>query len=630
MKNTILRLLPVFGLALFSATADAQTINVSYPAIYPFVAMDTQEIYDTVSTVTEDQLFLRNIRDMISPELSEASSESKPWTSSYWPLAKGSIADPYENSSLGYNLDIGWVDWKDNYKSLVKRRAKVHSRIDELSQKELDKLAPSEKYDVLMGDESFDLTNRIVNYMNNWGSKKENAFITNISLVGEDSLELAKEYLVTFSEQYADIEAAFRNSYVIKDTLSVRYSLDLLEAGKYKSVEDAFPEALELAKAEGSNFVLAKKNKRMASWEGICNGWSTAAGLVPRPRKTATFNLPSGKKLNFYPDDIKGLVSQFWVNSSIQDEVGANYIDKITKQPTIQGTLIAGSRCNSSKIKKDIWGRVYDNVVNSFTGKREAPCAGVHPAIWHLGVVNLIGVQKRSFVVERKVGTAVDNHPMYKYELKYFNPNRVSRYFKPASKKNKRNLEDVLVEIDEKDQFRQLRNPRAKFIVGVEMEMTYLNYARPKRVEFNSEEDDKEVDKKMYYDLELDQDLNIVGGQWRAVKTGQVGDDDRLNHKQPDFFWVISKNYKKPGWFDDEQDLEAWTDTNSTPPKSWLEMAHRYHSYEIEKTYEWNSNDNCKMKDKRTGEYIDVLCESKTNRPQPLINVLNKLVELTK
>lgn len=628
MKHKILLLLSCSLLSNFSASA--RDSLASYPQIYPYVAMSTDEIYNTVTTVTEDQQFIKNLKEMISPELSLATSEVKPWTSSFWPLAKGSIADPYENSSIRYNVDIGWVDWKDNYKSLVKRREKVHRKIDELSQKDLDKLAPSEKYDVLLGDDSFDLTNRIVEYMGNWGRAKENSFITNISLVGEDSLDLARTYIVKYSRQYPSLESAFRNSYVIKDTLSVKYSLDLVASGKYASVERAFPEALELAKLEGSNFVLVKKSSRMQSWEGICNGWSTAAGLVSRPRKTATFNLPNGKKLNFYPEDIKGLVSQFWVNSNIQNEVPASYIDPQTKQPTIQGTLIAGKRCGGNGVKEDLWGRLYNDVVNSFTGKRESPCAGVHPAVWHLGVVNLIGKQGRSLIVERKVGKAVDNHPMHKYRIRYFNPNRVSREFKPGSKKNKRSLEDVIVNIDDDDQFKQFRNPQARYIVGVEMKMSYLNYGRPKRKDFDSEEDDREVDKKMYYDLELDDNFNIVGGQWRALKSGTASKDDRLNHKQPDFFWVISKNYKKTGWFDDDKDLELWSDTTSVPPRSWLERAHAYHSYEIEKTYVNDLNDYCAMTDERTGKQVSVLCESKTNRPQPLINVLNKLIELTK
>ena len=622
----------VVALSIFAlpTIADQQAadreVTVRYPAVYPFVPADTGKIYTDVKTVTEDPAFIRNFQTIVRRNLSAAKTSNKPWTSSYWPLSKGTIADPYENSSLSYNLDLGWIDWENNYDSLTKRREQDLPKVMEFEQEDLDKLAPSEKYDLLMGDMSFDLTKRLVKYMYDWGSAKENSFITKVNLTGEDSLELARNYVE--AGYYSDIEDAFRNSWNLKVTLSAKNAVNLVERKRYNSAEDAFVEALRIAKKDAKNYVLEKKNSRMAAWEGICNGWSTAAGLVPRPRKGVSFDLPNGKKLNFYPADIKGLVSLFYVNSVIQD--GAN-LDKSLPVNMRQGTVSAGLRCNLKSTKEDLWGRKYDSKNDPFNGGRDARCVGVHPATWHMGLVNLIGKQDRSFVVERKVGAAVDNHPMWGYKMRYYNPNKErGKYFDPSDEDTKRNFDEVVVEIDEDDQFKQFRSKFAKYIVGVEAEMIYLNYARPNRDETDSEEDDKEVDKTMYYDLELDKDFNIVGGQWRATKVGQPKEKGRRNHNQPDFFWTITKDYKTTGYFDDNKDLEPWKNKKSLPPKSWQTAAKESHDFHYKMLIEWGNAASCRMYNKKTKKYESVYCEQSYNRPQPLVNVVNTLVNLAK
>lgn len=601
----------------------------TYPGIYPFRPTNPRTIWNNVTTVTQDPEFEKNFMELLP--YSNGKAKEQPWTSSYWPLNKATIADPYENSFLGYAVDIGWVAWKNNYRSLKRRRNKIHVQIrdnfDSLSQKDLDKLAPSEKYDILIGDTSFDLTNRLVDYMYDWGSKKENAFITKVNLVGEDSLDLAMEYIS--NGYYTDVKDAFERSWNLKPTLAVKKSMELFKAGKYSSPADAFPEALKQAKKEGKNYVLEKKNSRMAAWEGICNGWATAAGLVPRPTKVVSFDLPNGKKLNFYPADIKGLVALYYVNSLIQD--GA-WVDPKTKLPTSEGVVSAGLRCNLKNPATDVWGRVYDHVKDPFSGKHESRCAGVHPATWHLGVMNLMGKQGRSFIVERKAHAPVDNAPLSHYNIKYFNPNEgeTTRMFDPLRDDNKVTIEDMIVPADDKDQFKQIRHPATKYIVGVEMEIVTNNYTRPNRKTTNSPDDDKPQEKTVYYDLELAKDYTIIGGQWRAIKRGIPAEGEYLNHNQPDFFWTITKDYKKTGWFDDAKGLEEWKDTSKLPPKSWLPTAKNYHAFNYQHLIAWGNAASCRMYNEKRKEWVSVYCEMKVNRPQPLSNVVNKLVELSK
>ena len=626
MKHSLIRKLPMALLAGVVSQAAMADFTPSYPAIYPFVPAETSKIYSDVKRVSEDKNFLKNFRQIVRSGLSKAKTKEKPWTSSYWPMNKGLIADPYEDDGIPYYVDIGWVAWEQNYDSFKKRLKEVLPYVDQMSEEELAELAPSEKYDLLLGDKSFDLTRRLWEYTNKWGSQKENAFITKVLLVGEDSLDLANDYIAR--NFYSNVDDAFTNSWNLKETLSAQTALELVAQGKYSTPERAFSEALSIAKKEGENFVLEKKNSRLAAWEGICNGWATAAGLVPRPRKTVDIKLPNGKKLRFYPSDIKGLAALYYVNSLIQDsaQIGADGL------PSTQGTVSAGLRCNLQSVKTDMWGRKYDHKDDPFNKSshpiRDSRCSGVHPATWHMGLVNLIGKQKRSFVVERKVGAAVDNHPMYGYEMTYFNPN---------TGKEEKDLYDNIERIDREDQFFQFRNPKARYIVGVENVSIYMDYAKPNRDKTNSEEDDSEVEKKMWYDLELDENYNIVGGQWRAVKVGTPPDSrpgsrikPRLNHNQPDFFWTITKGYQKTGWFENETSIAPWKDKSVAPPRSWLNLAKSYHDFNYLMTVEGGNAGLCRVLDTRSGKYKKVYCEQSYNKPQPLINVLNGLVELAK
>src|SRR5690606_31512149 len=144
---------------------------------------------------------------------------------------------------------------------------------------------------------------------------------------------------------------------------------------------------------------------------------------LPRPERTVHFRLPNGKYLKFYPSDIKGLASLMWAHSLIQDNLVIDDTGSVMPGSNA-GVLSQGLRCNDKDAETDEWGRYYDSKPDPFadTDEIEPRCVGVHPAIWHLALVNIIGKQKRSFVVERKVTHEVDNHPMARYKFKYFEP----------------------------------------------------------------------------------------------------------------------------------------------------------------------------------------------------------------
>ncbi|MAZ48915.1 MAG: hypothetical protein CME65_10145 [Halobacteriovoraceae bacterium] len=620
MLRTIFRASVMSLLTLQTTMAD--TYTVSYPRVYPFIPADKAEIHNGVKRITEDPQALLNFYDIVNQGLSKHKSDVQPWGGTFWPLNKGLIADPYESSRFGYYVELGTISWTRNYNKYSRRANGVLKNVDQLNEGQLMTMAPSEKYDILLGDMGFDLTHRLWDFTQKWGNYKEDAFLTDLFVAGEDALEMAQE-MVSYG-WFDNLNDAFTNAYQLRGSLAVENALNLVRSGQYSNIEEAMPTAIDQAIQDSQNYVLTKKNNLIAWWEGICHGWATAATRVLRPRKTVDFELKDGRKLRFYPTDIKALVSLLWANSLIQDNYNSFEGENIGG-----GVLNEGLRCNLKNAKTDIWGRKYDSEPDPFTGKTDPRCIGVHPAKFHLGLVNLIGKQGRSFIVERKVEEAVDNLPVFEYEMEYFNPNNGRSY---------RNLNKNVERIDSDDQFRQFRHPDARYIVGVELKYTAIAWERPNRYMSDSERNDDTDEMKMYYDLELDSNGVIVGGQWRAVKVGQVSTGSRAprntrsrrnkgKNKQPDFFWVISNDYQN--FFKNVEDLEPWTDTTKAPPESWLEAAHEAHAFHYKQKFEYGTGQKCNVVNRRTGRLRQVSCEFEVPRPQPLVNVVNKLIELS-
>lgn len=97
--------------------------------------------------------------------LSMAKTPEQPWTSSYWPDAIGGIATRYKKQAshslstlfgLLTNFKLNSGAWKND-------NAKMKKKVLKMDEKELARnLSPSEKFDLLMGDLNFTLTNNII------------------------------------------------------------------------------------------------------------------------------------------------------------------------------------------------------------------------------------------------------------------------------------------------------------------------------------------------------------------------------------------------------------------------------------------------------------------------------------
>lgn len=532
-KNTWMLSLCALAVTL-APEAMAQRRNSPLQNIYPFQPMPLEELDGRIKRLTEEAAPLRNIYDITNRGLMSGAAANRPWEGSFWPLIQGQIANIWQNKGLFHALD--YLSWKENYSDFKKRKANLLPLGIDMDEKQLARLAPSEKYDLLLGDTNYDLTNRIWSFVETWGNQKINGFLTKI-----------------------DMPPGYR---------------------------------------------LPKANTRMAMWEGICHGWALAAGGYPEPVKTVHVTLPNGKRMPFYPTDIKALISLSFANSVVQNE-----------------TLIEGFRCNNKNPRQDEYGRYIDQLPARDEIGILPRCADVHPAVWHLAVVNLMGVQKRSFVVEVDANAKVNNHPLAAYSFEYYNP----------QSGRSGNLEKVMVPVEKyrRDPYLGSRHPDTRYIVGVDMRMKYVDWVSPDDAKDDDMDSDGHIKKKDFlYDLELDAYGNIIGGQWRVNHVVEyITRDSRASTNQPDFFWALPKDYKKH--FKGLPTLPAWRVDSSRPaPQEWKNAALGAHSYMFQETAEFGFNTTCPVINGK--KVIRVPCEFKHPKPQPLLNVVNQLVELSR
>lgn len=500
--------------------------------IFPFRPLATSDVMARVNRMTEDASSLKNIYQIDAGGFSKAGARTQPWASSFWPLIQGQIANAWHDKTFLDPMNL--LKWQTNFNDFKKHRDKDLAKPYDMSEKQLARLSPAEKYDLLLGDTNFDLTNRIWNYVSTYGEGKSWAFISSINI----------------------------------------------------------PDGYRLPEAKSD----------LAFWEGICHGWALAAGGSPRAEHTVTVTLPNGKRMPIYPTDMKALLSLTYANSVVQDNV-----------------LMEGIRCDNPKPNQDQYGRFTDTVPVQKSEQVLPRCADVHPAVWYLSVVNLAGVQGRAFVAEVDANVTVNNHPFNNYEMRYFNP--------MTGKIDTLQKSVLAREAYKNDPFVANRNPESRSIVGVEMKMNVINWTWPKEGDTDSADKDPIKSKTMRFDLELDGQGNVIGGQWRVERKAEDFNGGSTN--QPDFFWTLPKNYMD--YFQPVAGLPAWNPLyQPQAPRQWLDAARSAHAFTYNVTREFGFDEKCTVINDVTREVSEVPCEFKFPRPQPLINLVQKLLELAR
>ena len=230
---------------------------------------------------------------------------------------------------------------------------------------------------------------------------------------------------------------------------------------------------------------LGEKNQiggKVKLWRGLCDGWASAAMKMPRPVRAVTMKTPTGTPITFYPEDIKALGSLLYARN--------------------QGApIFLGKRC-------------YSQVLGVFTGT----CGGTNAGALHLALVNRVGLLKNTFIADVSPGTEVWNYPVKSYEITYYN------VFDDEESKD---FNKVKEPFDKKLKFgkKGSRHKETAFIVGVKLKVTYADMRPATTEEINGRSHDKDMSKTYNYDLELDRNNNVIGGEsW--------------SKNLPDFMWA--------------------------------------------------------------------------------------------
>ena len=264
---------------------------------------------------------------------------------------------------------------------------------------------------------------------------------------------------------------------------------------------------------------------KVATWMGICHGWAAAAFMVPRPSQAIQAASPAvTAPLTFYPDDIKGLISQLWAEADYPSS-------------------FLGDRCDSKEPK-----------VDPETGRLTDPkCFAVNPGLWHLVVVNQIGLAKRSFVIDASYDWEVWNQPVSGYAFHYFNP-------QTGQQADNAKAVTIAREIYTKDKFAKYRSPAASAFVGVEMKLSYVTESDPRHAITDSPKNDAIENVTYLYDLELDRNGEILGGEW-------------YRNEHPNFLWLPASDVHVTSSGDSQISGESgWTPDQLLPP-FWRDIA---------------------------------------------------------
>jgi hypothetical protein len=266
----------------------------------------------------------------------------------------------------------------------------------------------------------------------------------------------------------------------------------------------------------------ADEQGEVERWFGLCHGWAPAAFMLDRPAKAVTVKAAGGREVEFTPTDIKALATLLWAGAGAR-------------------TRFVGGRCNDKDPSRG------DN-----DRETNPDCFDTNPMTWHLVAVNQIGVGQRSFVMDASAGYEVWNQPVYGYQYGYINP---------ITGKSARSLAEGKVKLAEyvNDPYKKTRSRQAEYVVKIVMTVDYVSETMPSAEKTDGPDRDNHSIVNYSYDLELDRDDNIVGGEW-------------YSSVHPDFLWVPAPGAKArsvgDAALDRNSDSATWR-TGEAIPASW-------------------------------------------------------------
>ena len=317
-------------------------------------------------------------------------------------------------------------------------------------------------------------------------------------------------YQGSLAARYADFDymSEGRGEFRRYEEYVSRPGNSLWEIADTSSSED--PRFLSLSPAEKYDLLVGDRNSSLtnqmwqsarvyspngetpATWMGLCHGWAPASYREDRPLHPIEVTARDGiRKITFFPSDIKGLATLLWSNAQVP-------------------TRSLGNRCNLDKPQRRR-GRLID-----------PECFDTNPAEWHLALLSQVGLKKKSMIIDATYDQEVWNQPISSYRYDYFNP--ITRESTP-------NLEDakVLLRDFKRDPFKIYRSSRARYLVGIALDLEYVVETLANHDDDNPD-NDRRTTQRYLYDLELDAEHRIIGGEWYM-------------DEHPDFVWSPSEQH---------------------------------------------------------------------------------------
>lgn len=224
---------------------------------------------------------------------------------------------------------------------------------------------------------------------------------------------------------------------------------------------------------------------KFPTWWGICDGSAAASLASPEPvRKITVPSAAYGVDVTFYAPDVKALVSMLW----------STYNKKL-HLPEI------GQQCE----------------VTSAGGA----CADVNPASFHRAAYHFLGKGNGHLLMDVDATRVVWNHPIHRYETYYYPP-------QDGPRDRVGSFHEALLSVRDApdDPRRRVRARGTAYLVGVVTKVYYGDNQRRHPLEGSVKRGEKVMD--LQYELELDENLNLLGGEW-------------LSKRHPDLMWTIPR-----------------------------------------------------------------------------------------
>jgi hypothetical protein len=241
---------------------------------------------------------------------------------------------------------------------------------------------------------------------------------------------------------------------------------------------------------------------------------------LPEPIHSVVVTSADGQhSITMFPSDIKALIAHLWAVSSPR-------------------SIVVGRSCGVLSPEKDEYGRIAN-----------PRCFDTNPMTWHLAILNKVGREKQSFIMDSSSNAEKWNYTIDSYYLRYFNP----QTFKPS-----RSWRDALVRTASyvNDPFKSHRSANSVYILGVTMDVFY-----PLSTEPDTYPSFAKILYSTYsvtYDLELDAKYNVIGGEWRS-------------DEHPDFLWTFPRG-SRAMVSQDALLTERWDGVSAMSPQ-WAQAA---------------------------------------------------------